>query len=424
MSKIKIVSFFDKLFLFFIVIYAGNANVMTRSLSTWDNSIGVVFILLLLTIFKLKNNFKFKKKYFKVVLVFSVYSTILFFKFGEFHPKFFLIWFLNLTLAYSIVNYFNYRLFFLFEKIMIQLCLVSLLFFFFLLVATDPFINLLKNLSIFEPAWENGEANIFIYTINEQSRIILGGFRNAGFAWEPGAFACLIVLAIYCNLLINKFKLFNFRFYILLASLISCFSSTGFALLILILIFYQLNIRVKSRFLVFPFICTVSLYIFSLPDVSTKIGDTITFDVDKTISNMKLYDLKYSPQRFESFAIDFIDFLAHPIVGYGGHQDARWTSKIGLEIGTISGIGKVFGKYGLFGIFLFFVVLYKTSKLYYRKFQYKGKFFFFLIILFISFSYSLIESPLFLAFWMYSLLLEKKSHKIKNSLDYTSKNES
>ena len=153
----------------------------------------------------------------------------------------------------------------------------------------------------------------YFYTINEQNRIILGGFPNAGFAWEPGAFACLIVLAIYCNLVINRFNLFNFKFYILLASLISCFSSTGFALLILILLFYQLNIRIKFRYLFFPLISAICLYIFSLSDVSTKINDTITFDIDKTISNMKLYDLKYSPQRFESFAIDFIDFLAHPI---------------------------------------------------------------------------------------------------------------
>ena len=424
-NKIAIVPFFEYVFLIITIIYAGSANVLTSSLKSWDHPLGNGIMFLLLFVFVLKNNIQFKKSYFKVILIFCFFFTAQCFKFGTLHPKFFIIWIFNLTLAYVIVNYYGFRFFILYEKILVKLCLISLVCFSLLLVVPAPFTSLLRNLTFFEPAFRNGDANIFIYTIMEESNILFGGYRNAGFSWEAGAFASFIILAIFCNLLLNRFKIFNKNFFILLISLISCFSSTGFMLLILLIFFYQINHKFKYKILLFPFLITISLYILSLPFVFDKISDTLIFDMDTTISNMKKYDLNHSPQRFESFAIDFVDFLAHPFIGYGGHQEARWTSELGLQVGTISGIGKVLAKYGLFGTAVFFMVLYQTSRFYSRVFQYKGKIVFLSIIFLISISYSLIEGPLFLAFWMYTLLSEKKvvKHQPKPNLNKIPLNE-
>jgi hypothetical protein len=425
MNKIKIVPFFEYVFLIITIIYAGNANELTHSLVSWENPLGIGIMFLLLFVLVLRNNIKFKKTYFKVILVFCLFFTAQCFKFGVLHPKFFMIWIFNLTLAYVIVNYYGFRFFILYEKILVKLCLISLVCFSLLLAVPALFTSLLRSLTFFEPAFNNGDANIFIYTIMEESKILFGGYRNAGFSWEPGTFASFIILAIFCNLLLNRFKIFNKNFIILLISLISCFSSTGFILLILLLYFNQKNGKFKHKIFLFPFFLAISLYIFSLPFVFDKITDSFTFDIDNTTSNIKKYDLNYSPQRFESFAMDFIDFLAHPVIGYGGHQEARWTSELGIEIGTISGIGKVFAKYGLFGVAVFFMVLYQTSIYYSSVFQYKGKIVFLSIIFVISISYSLIEGPLFLAFWMYSLLSEKKvvKHQYKQNLNKMPLNE-
>lgn len=427
MNNIKTVPFFEYVFLIITIIYAGSANVLTRSLKTWDHPLGIGIMFSLLFVLVLKNKLKFKRKYFKVILIFCLFFIAQFFKFSSVNPKFFLIWIFNLTLAYVIVNLYGFRFFILYEKILFKLCIISLVCFSLLLAAPAQFKSLLASLTFFEPAYQNGYANIFVYTIMEESNILFAGYRNPGFAWEPGAFASFIILAIYCNLIINNFRIFNIRFFIFILSLVSAFSSTGFALLILLLLFYQLNLKINFKYITYPFILIISFYIYNLEIFSEKVFNLLDFEITERIRNIRLYGNDYSPQRFESFAIDFIDFLRHPFIGYGGNQEARWTFQLGLglNIPTISGIGKVLAKYGLFGATVFFMGLYKTSRFYSKVFNYKGKIAFLSIIFFISISYSLIEGPLFLAFWMYTLLSEKKvvNHQPKSGLNNMALNE-
>ena len=152
-NKIAIVPFFEYVFLIITIIYAGSANVLTRSLKSWDHPLGNGIMFLLLFVFVLKNNIQFKKSYFKVILIFCLFFTAQCFKFGALHPKFFIIWIFNLTLAYVIVNYYGFRFFILYEKILVKLCLISLVCFSILLAVPAPFKSLLRNLTFFEPAF-------------------------------------------------------------------------------------------------------------------------------------------------------------------------------------------------------------------------------------------------------------------------------
>ena len=68
-----------------------------------------------------------------------------------------------------------------------------------------------------------------------------GAYRNCGFTWEPGGFACFLILAIIINLASNKFKIRNKSLMILILSLITTFSTTGYMAFAFIMIWYLFN---------------------------------------------------------------------------------------------------------------------------------------------------------------------------------------
>ena len=151
----------------------------------------------------------------------------------------------------------------------------------------------------------------------------------------------------------------------------------------------------------------IGLSIISLPFFKDKLisssRNSIEYEIDSSIK----YGGHKTPQRIDSFIIDFNDFKNNPILGYGGNLNERWTYKIGANISTISGIGKVFAQYGLVGVIFFFTLLYKSSKklMFYHNFR--GWFFPFLMIVMISISYSLIFNAILMCFWMFSLFIQR-----------------
>jgi hypothetical protein len=109
------------------------------------------------------------------------------------------------------------------------------------------------------------------------------------------------------------------------------------------------------------------------------------------------------PQRIASLEIDIKDFLKYPIIGYGGYQEAQWTRQLGAYVSTISGIGKILARFGIIGTFFFLFSIYKSSRKLQEIFNFRGSIFFFIIIIFISISYSIITHPLMMGFWLFYL---------------------
>ena len=225
--------------------------------------------------------------------------------------------------------------------------------------------------------------------------------RNAGFAWEPGSFACYINLAIFLNLIRTKFTIHNNKkLYIFIIALITTFSTTGFAILMLLIVFYVYNQNLKYIILFAPISIVLIFYILFLPFMTEKIIDVSEYDTDAMIEHSINNDTNPTPQRIESLQIDFIDFHNNPILGYGGHLEERWTEKLGANISTISGIGKVMAVFGIVGILFFIVQLTMTSMEFTKIFHFRGWGFQFFLIIMISISYSIIFTPLLMCFWV------------------------
>jgi hypothetical protein len=230
--------------------------------------------------------------------------------------------------------------------------------------------------------------------------------RNCGYAWEPGAFAVYICLAIFINLFCtDSDKNKKQRLWFLVIALLSTQSTTGYLIFIVIILFYFLNTNLKIVLLFLPFLTVALVFVATLPFMSKKVIDLIdeTKNVNVLIERTIGLEGEFTPQRFTSLVITLKDFQNNPLFGLGPHREDSWTVKLYSNISAISGIGELLAGFGLTGFLFFIIFSFRSSVLFSKKFNYKGKILLFLIILFISISYSIIFLPLIMCFWMFQL---------------------
>jgi hypothetical protein len=210
--------------------------------------------------------------------------------------------------------------------------------------------------------------------------------RNCGYTQEPGSFGVYLCLAIFINLFITSSeKNSKKRFWILVITLVSTQSTTGYVIFIVITVFYILSKNLSKILLLFPFAIVALIYLSTLPFMSNKIVTllTETNTLDQLIVRSFGAEETYTPQRFTSFVITFRDFQENPVLGLGPDNENSWLNKIGARISPISGIGNLLAQFGIVG-FLFFVISSIRSSFFFSKYyNYNGKILLFLIIILI-----------------------------------------
>jgi len=419
-------SLLDHIFIFIIIIYAGRATTFVTSIETWENPLGLFLPIFIATLIVFYYRISFSKKFLFLLAGFLFYNIIVSYKFSAIHPRFIGIYLIRFYIAYVIFTSLRFRFFIIYEKIIYYLSIIALCFWVIHILVPTTLLNILSQLNFSEPGSSNVDSNIIIYTINnlstiENTNINLGGLslvRNSGFAWEPGGFACFINLAIFINLVRTKFRLYNnIKLWVLILALITTFSTTGISIFLLLIVFYAYNIKLKYALIFVPFIIVFGIYISTLPFMAEKLADVSEYNTEEIIENSITYETQATPQRFESLEIDFVDFVNNPIFGYGGHLEERWTEKLGANIQTISGIGKVMAAFGIVGILFFLINLIISSKELSILFRFKGWLFPFLMIIMISISYSLIFTPLLMCFWLINSKYLSKKEKLGYLLD-------
>ena len=416
MNKARKTEYINNTFIFILLIYAGQATVFVRSITTLENVFGLLFIISTTLLFTNYHKVGLKNSLIYLIAGYSIYFIFVTAKFSAFHPHFFIIYLLSFYLTYVTIKSLQYRFFLIFEKVLVQLCKISIVFWALHNIFPTNIGYFMDLFSFSEPGTENVRSNIIFYTLNsynidEQIAFKIGNvaiYRNAGFSWEPGGFAVLINLGMFVNLIRNRFRVKNNNnIWILILALFTTFSTTGYGIFMILVLFYFYNNKNKYKVLLVPIVISFGIYLLSLPFMLDKIVKYSNKDLDAEVESSILYGGHKTPQRINSFIIDYQDFMNNPIFGYGGHQEERWTIKLGADIASISGIGKVFAVFGLVGVIFFFTLLYKSSKLFSLHYNFKGWIFPFLMILMISISYSLIFNPLLMCFWMLVLFLPK-----------------
>lgn len=294
-----------------------------------------------------------------------------------------------------------------FEKVLVMFCSLSLIVWLAANVIGTPFVSFMREISVIKPS---PPAETYSFLFGLCSHIEMGIRRNLGFTWEPGRFACWVLLGMFVNLIRHQFRIEsiwkNKNLYILLFSLLTTLSTTGYSVLGILILFVLINKKsYLSKFVIASIVLLVVPSILSLSFMSEKITDLM--DLDAGINAINYYSAEgqeiICPQRFTGLWFSFQNFIHDPWLGFNQLTNSYTVDVIfnhSVIVAPSEGILGIFAKYGiLFGAF-FYYWLIKSSFLLSKTMQYKGKWVFFIFFIAISLSYDFWENCILMYFYL------------------------
>lgn len=406
-------------YMFMMFMWVAGASDYT-SFNLGKNPILMPVYMIILGYYYVKYCKKSFKPLFLVIGIFLFWHIVSFFKYGGIigfnFPPFYSI--LIVHVAFNI--YRKDEFFLLFEKILVFFCCISLVVWVLVNILGTPFVSLMRLISVIQPS-NPTETYSFLFGICSQ--LEFGIRRNLGFTWEPGRFACWLLLGLYVNLILHRFKISyknNCSFYILFLSLISTFSTTGYALLFLMVLFYFINKKgVFSKLFIFLGVILALPSIIGLSFMSDKIS-TLS-DVNNDISIIDYHIIEgdmevITPQRFTGILLSFQNFIHDIFWGYNQlpysyTNDCLFRNSI--IVAPSEGIFEMLAKYGIFvGVFLYYWLV-KSSILLGEYYHYKGKCFFLILFILMSISYDFWENCILMYFYFFALYKSKDVNYVR-----------
>lgn len=406
--------FIDIAFFIFVVWSAGGATVYQGYLYSPNTIAAIPIIGVCLYMLRKRNIAFFNPQLLKIVFALFVWGAVGTFYKGYNCNYFYLIY--NIFIAYTIIIVFNHEIFSYYARIMTFFSLISIVAFFAVLLF-PAFGELLKIISI-ENKGGLWESNVILFGIQsiDPSAAIIFPRRNLGFAWEPGRFSVLVVVAMFFNLITNNYQLKNNKnFWILLLTLITTQSTTGYVCGAFVLLAYFYNSRYKSW--VIPISLIILLIFSSLSFMNDKIVYTWNWQENQTANfynQMEFYgsqDITYVPQRFEGIFYDILNFIYSPMWGYGTDWKNAYVNTVLFSGGRIyasDGVVQIFASCGLFVALGLYYLLCKSSAIISSIFSFRGKSFYFILFVLVNFSYNLWAITIFVVFLFYPIFTNER----------------
>ena len=398
------VSLFDYLYFLCIILYAGGATAFARSFGEFG-TVSNAFALGFTLVFLWKNRVRFSSRFLWTLAIFSLFAVCTFVQNGRISPLWLGIWWMNFIISYALCYRFEGKIFTVFETIIYHLSIISLVLWGVYLINPEIIQSLVESLQFSESFSENVKTkNMIVYTLLDDDRQLndfVDVSRNAGFMWEPGAFACMICLAIWCNVIRTNFTLLgNRHLIVMLLALMSTSSTTGYVIFIILLILYFIF---NSKYKHILYIVPIVVLLYQLPFVKDKIEDEY---VGVSDVNLAMYDEEqnFALGRIVSFQLDWEEFLRHPWLGLGGYSEGSWLNQQGYDnIATISGLGKLLSRYGAIMAIIFVILLVKSVKLVNRLYQTRSGWLLIGVMIGTMVSYDLWVQPAIMIFWLFGV---------------------
>jgi len=246
--------------------------------------------------------------------------------------------------------------------------------------------------------------NIFIYTVEATEN-----FRNSGMFWEPGGFASFINISLALHLIRNNF-VFDKYASLLICTLLTTFSTTGYVVLFLVILFAASNRMIRNttpslvaiRIFIIILIGSSFTYLFyAAPIFRDKIDSQITAqqiligDIDFKNENFK------SLGRFGSMIVDLRSIKDKPFFGRG-YSDSEFKEQF-EHYNFTNGLTSFIGHFGLVGLIWLIYSTFASGYSLLKEQKPTGRFpiFITLIILTIAFSNPILLTPLVLVFQLH-----------------------
>ncbi|MFT6834993.1 MAG: hypothetical protein ACJA0H_001027 [Francisellaceae bacterium] len=415
---------FDYFYFFVVVIYAAMAVPATKSMMRPEGGGLIAYAIPWgLTLFiVLKHKIQFNNKNLAAVIaLFMLWLILQTLKVGIFYAGS-IIFLGNILIAYILIKVYDFRMFFLYEKVVTFMAALSIFFWLLQVLIPGPFTAFMMTTSISDfPARHTITANNIFFSLSGHLIGLIEGHsipRNAGFSWEPGRYASMLVFALFFNIIRKKFDVLKNRsFWILVIALLTTQSTTGYSglLLVIFMIIFNKNIKVIA-FSLPLIVLPIVVGIVFLPFMADKIS-TFWFNPESLEDIQRRADyymsvnndeVKFIPQRFDSIAYHFMNVKDSPLLGYGlDPLNSYVLREISPLISPTGGIIRQFSQFGvLIGILAYFS-LYKSSVWFSTFFGYKGEWWLFSLFTLLSVSYSFWIVPIFMSLWMFPLFHSK-----------------
>lgn len=337
---------------FFTILISGNNLIFEYVVKEISFSI----LLLLYFIYFYKQKFAISKIDYFFFIIFSVILIFHYFKFGDIILLSSAGFYVTILIAfYNIKAIKNFTE--IYVNIMTILALISLFFYFFYY-----FFNFKIGIQINEYSVHN-----FLYHYKNEG---LPQIRNSGPFWEPGAFSGYLILALFFILRDIKNKKTLVSSCIIIATILTTRSTTGYIALAVIMVIYLIQERyfefsktnfLKSFFFIFLFYLA-TYYVFS----------EVSFLRDKILlqNEIVFYEIRnFQSTRVGNFYYDLEFIRQAPFFGISANIDIRSLfdpNAIDLffnQGNSLSGFTVRFGIIGMLTIMIiFFYYSYKKNK--------------------------------------------------------------
>ena len=412
----------DYLYMVVMIIYMGQMTPETsRMVGNISGDLFPFLLPIVLTVFIaikhrvsiLNGNFAF------ILIIFLLWTGFITQKFNlssNAELSFYFFLFYALIVAYVHVQAFGKKLLPLYEDIVVKLSIISLVLWTYSIFSIQAELYFRR----FDPT---SFGNNFYYVFNWmdplKGQFYEGMSRNSGFSWEPGRFSVIAVMALYCNIARNGLKLFDFNVIVLLITIASTLSTTGYVATAVLYLVATMSQMSAKKALILLFILLPTLTIVSRAGfMQKKIEEQMK--VETNLKNLE-ENFNYhsenkeegeyiaSLERFTAMYFEWENVMNDPVFGYGVNTEhSNFYQNVSTNYQLTGGLVKILGQYGIpMGLFIYFLLLVSSRRI---RGDYKNcpPWGLFVIILVCSISYMFFTIPVFTAFWMYGIFQRKK----------------
>lgn len=405
----------EKIFLFYVILFAAQATLFTSDMDFRSNPIGVGILLFLCIRLWVKHKISLRNKKLQIIyVILAIWTVIHYLTDLEFKLLPYIILYINITVGYCLVKIYGNNLYKKVTQYITFLTGVSLVLW---LIMHITGVGVFESIGFMKPASGTSTTSLLIFNVPNihiyEGKGIGPFMRNCGFAWEPGLFASFICFAIYFNLLIKKQIKGNYGFYILTLGLFSTFSTTGYSAFLLIIANYFIiqNAKKSTKLLYIILGIPIFLYIINLPFMAEKMkeeneNENFIFDNNQRTSEIESEGKAITVRRWEGIMMDFLNIQDRPLIGYGTKNNSYIYTHISPYLISSNGIASTFARFGIIlGLLINIAFIYNTSyidKLFKQKYC-----IFYILFMTLSVSYNFTTLALTIALFCNNLLTNK-----------------
>ena len=415
-NAIRIYGKFEIFYILVMVIYMGQATPETSRMVAGisGNLIPLLLPMLLTYILCKRHPISFNNNNLRLVLIFySIWAVCSLYKYGDFSTQelsyhFFMVY--AVIIAYIHIQVFGNKILPIYEIVLVFICKIAVWGWLIAVIipSTAAFFRLFQ-----ETAFGNNVLYLFTWMDPSKGQIYSGLLRNAGCSWEPGRFAIMVTLAIFCNLCQNgiKFKS-NKNIWWLLIALATTQSTTGFFIAMAIYaIFLYKKFNLKYS-IIFIFIMVPIVYgMLQFDFMGDKVTDRLTNaqNISRLNEQFDYYSSKEtegtylgSIDRFDAMAFEWINLIHDPILGYGRNfKHSYFYNNITTNYALANGLVRILSNFGIILGLFFFIVLAKSSFYLSKDCNEKRAMGLFVLLCLSAISYPILSIPIFTTFWFY-----------------------